>query len=46
MASTIQLSPDESFNYEILRTLSHTRYSSADVGEVLRAAALIKPGNF
>ena len=45
MAYTIQLSSDESFNYEILRTLSHTRYSGADIGEVLRAASLIEPGN-
>lgn len=45
MASTIQLSSDESFNYEILRALSHTRYSGADIGEVLRAASLIEPGN-
>ncbi|KAF4634863.1 hypothetical protein G7Y89_g3240 [Cudoniella acicularis] len=45
MASTILFSPDESFNYEILRILGHSRYSGADVEEVLRAASSVEPGN-
>lgn len=42
----LQLSPDHSFHYEIIRTLSHARYYGADVGEVLQAAQEITPGNF
>ncbi|KAH8809274.1 Alpha/Beta hydrolase protein [Xylogone sp. PMI_703] len=40
------LSPDESFHFELLRTLSHARYYGADVNEVLQAAGKIEPGNF
>ncbi len=46
MAPTIELSPDECFQFEILRTLSHARYGGSDIGEVLQAAAVIKPGDF
>ncbi|KAI1610107.1 Alpha/Beta hydrolase protein [Exophiala viscosa] len=42
----LQLSPDHSFHYEILRTLAHARYYGADVGEVLQAAQGIEPGDF
>lgn len=41
----LQLSQDESFHYELLRTLSHARYNGADVGEVLEAAGAISVGN-
>ena len=40
-----RLSQDDSFHYEILRTLSHARYNGADVGEVLEAASAITAGN-
>lgn len=41
-----QLSSDESFHFELLRTISHARYFGADVGEVLHAASRITPGDF
>lgn len=44
-ATMLHLSQDESFHYELLRTLSHARYSGADVGEVLEAAGAISPGD-
>ncbi|KAH8680734.1 Alpha/Beta hydrolase protein [Xylariales sp. PMI_506] len=46
MAPAFELSPDESFNFEVLRALGLTRYAGADVGEVLQAAASLKPGDF
>ena len=42
----LQLSPDESFHYELLRNLSHARYFGADIGEILEAAHSIESGNF
>lgn len=42
----LQLSPDSSFHFEILRAVSLAPYQGADVGEVLTAAAKIVPGNF
>ncbi|KAJ2978194.1 hypothetical protein NQ176_g3951 [Zarea fungicola] len=41
-----QLNDDESFNFEILRTLSLSVTDGADLGEVLVAAQQIKPGDF
>ena len=38
----LQLSSDEGFHFEILRSLSHARYFGADVGEVLKAAGVIE----
>ncbi|KAL7925526.1 Alpha/Beta hydrolase protein [Trichoderma austrokoningii] len=42
----LQLSPDSSFHFEILRAVSLAPYQGADVGEVLTAAAKIIPGDF
>ncbi|KAL7903405.1 Alpha/Beta hydrolase protein [Trichoderma sp. SZMC 28014] len=42
----LQLSPDTSFHFEILRAVSLAPYQGADVGEVLTAAAKIIPGDF
>ncbi|EEQ29246.1 hypothetical protein McanMca71_006649 [Microsporum canis] len=44
--SAIQLSSDETFNYELLRDLSIAPYEGADVNEVLIAANEIKPRDF
>ncbi|OTA86514.1 hypothetical protein M434DRAFT_399855 [Hypoxylon sp. CO27-5] len=41
-----KLSSDESFNFELLRLLSHTAYNGADVSECLIAAEEIAPGDF
>ncbi|RYP29592.1 hypothetical protein DL767_006644 [Monosporascus sp. MG133] len=40
------LSSDHSFDFEILRLLSHAPYSGSDIAEVFRAASKIEPGNF
>ncbi|KAH6611261.1 20-hydroxy-prefusarin hydrolase [Trichoderma cornu-damae] len=45
-SSMIQLSPDPSFHFEILRAVSLAPYQGADVGEVLAAATKIGPGDF
>ncbi|KAK6453364.1 hypothetical protein FP744_10009616 [Trichoderma asperellum] len=42
----LQLSPDSSFHFEILRAVSLAPYQGADVSEVLTAAAKITPGDF
>ncbi|KAM0479801.1 hypothetical protein ACHAPX_004378 [Trichoderma viride] len=42
----LQLSPDSSFHFEILRAVSLAPYQGADVGEVLTAATKITPGDF
>ncbi|EHK41715.1 uncharacterized protein TrAtP1_011346 [Trichoderma atroviride] len=42
----LQLSPDSSFHFEILRAVSLAPYQGADVGEVLTAAEKIIPGDF
>ncbi|KAK4083001.1 uncharacterized protein Triagg1_1891 [Trichoderma aggressivum f. europaeum] len=42
----IKLSTDQSFHFEILRAVSIAPYQGADLGEVLTAAAKIKPGDF
>jgi hypothetical protein len=42
----LQLSPDECYNFELLRLLAHSSYGGVDVGEVLSAAAEIEPGDF
>ncbi|USP73234.1 20-hydroxy-prefusarin hydrolase FUS2 [Curvularia clavata] len=46
MTGTIALCSDHHFNFEVLRVLSAARYGGADVSEVLKAAALLKPGDF
>ncbi|OJJ45194.1 hypothetical protein ASPZODRAFT_133827 [Penicilliopsis zonata CBS 506.65] len=40
-----QLLPDESYHFELLRTLSAARYNGADVGEILEAADKLEIGN-
>jgi pimeloyl-ACP methyl ester carboxylesterase len=45
MIGTFPLTSDEFFDFEILRVLSFARYGGSDVGEVLKAAALLKPGD-
>ncbi len=40
MALKFELSKDESFHFELMRTLSLARYAGSDIGEVLQAAAL------
>jgi alpha/beta superfamily hydrolase len=45
MAGTFPLTSDEFFDFEILRVLSFARYGGSDVGEVLKVAALLKPGD-
>jgi pimeloyl-ACP methyl ester carboxylesterase len=45
MAGTFPITSDEFFNFEVLRLLSLARYGGSDVGEVLKAAALLKPGD-
>ncbi|KAI1214769.1 alpha/beta-hydrolase [Annulohypoxylon truncatum] len=42
----LKLSPDESFNFEILRMLSHSTFNGADISECLIAADEIVPGDF
>lgn len=42
----LQLSPDKSFHFELLRALGQARYSGSDIAEVLEAASQIEPGNF
>ncbi|OAA73086.1 dipeptidyl aminopeptidase/acylaminoacyl-peptidase related protein [Akanthomyces lecanii RCEF 1005] len=42
----LQLSPDDSFHFEILRTLSLSVAEGADLGEVLVAAQQIKASDF
>ncbi|RFU35780.1 hypothetical protein B7463_g569, partial [Scytalidium lignicola] len=42
----IHLSTNESFHFELLRTISHARYFGADINEVLQAAGQIEAGNF
>ncbi|KAI0884374.1 alpha/beta-hydrolase [Annulohypoxylon maeteangense] len=42
----LKLSPDESFNFEILRMLSHSSFNGADISECLIAAEEIAPGDF
>ncbi|KAI3321875.1 alpha/beta-hydrolase [Xylariaceae sp. AK1471] len=42
----LPLSPDESYNFELLRLLAHSSYGGADIGEVLTAAGEIEPGDF
>ncbi|OAA53362.1 dipeptidyl aminopeptidase/acylaminoacyl-peptidase related protein [Cordyceps fumosorosea ARSEF 2679] len=42
----LQLSADPSFHYEILRTLSLSVAEGADLGEVLVAAAQVRPSDF
>jgi hypothetical protein len=42
----LQLSPDPTFHFELLRVLGTARDLGADVGEVLTVAARILPGDF
>jgi pimeloyl-ACP methyl ester carboxylesterase len=42
----LQLSPDMHFHFELLRNLSHARYSGSDISEVLSAASQITPSDF
>ncbi|XDG02465.1 hypothetical protein ABKA04_002080 [Annulohypoxylon sp. FPYF3050] len=42
----LKLSSDESFNFEILRMLSHSTFGGADISECLIAADEIVPGDF
>jgi len=42
----LQLSPDKSFDFELLRALGQARYSGSDIAEILEAASKIEPGNF
>jgi dienelactone hydrolase len=42
----LQLNADHTFHYELLRLLGTARDLGADVGEVLRVAARIVPGDF
>ncbi|KAL7625183.1 hypothetical protein AAE478_004398 [Parahypoxylon ruwenzoriense] len=42
----LKLNSDESFNFELLRLLSHTTYGGADISECLIAAEEIIPGDF
>ena len=42
----LQLSPDSTFHYELLRILGTARDLGADVAEVLGAASRIRPGDF
>jgi pimeloyl-ACP methyl ester carboxylesterase len=39
------LSTDHSFHYELLRTLSLSRYHGSDIAEILQAASIIAPGD-
>lgn len=42
----LQLNPDTTFNYELLRVLGSARYFGADIAEVLKVAQEIIPGDF
>jgi hypothetical protein len=42
----VQLSPDQTFHFGLLRIIAHARYSGADIGEVLVAASQLRPGDF
>jgi dienelactone hydrolase len=42
----VQLNDDPDFHFEILRGLSAAPYGGSDIGELLLAAAQIKPGDF
>ena len=42
----LPLSPDHTFDFELLRVLGSARYAGADVAEVLTVAATIAPGDF
>jgi pimeloyl-ACP methyl ester carboxylesterase len=42
----VQLNADPDLHFEILRALSSAPYGGSDIGEVLMAAAQIKPGDF
>jgi hypothetical protein len=42
----LQLSPDSTFHYELLRILGSARDLGADVAEVLGVASRIVPGDF
>ncbi|EFR01000.1 2,6-dihydropseudooxynicotine hydrolase [Nannizzia gypsea CBS 118893] len=44
--SSIQLSSDKSFHYELLRDLSIAAYDGSDINEILTAASEIKAGDF
>jgi cephalosporin-C deacetylase-like acetyl esterase len=44
--SMLKLSPDETFNYELLRVLATSRAYGADVAEVLIVAEKVTPGDF
>ena len=46
MSGTFSLTSDPHFGFEVLRILGAARYGGADVGEVLKVAALLKPGDF
>ena len=41
--SMLKLSPDETFNYELLRVLATSRAYGADVAEVLTVAEKVTP---
>jgi hypothetical protein len=42
----LPLSPDHTFDFELLRVLGSARYAGADIAEVLTVAATITPGDF
>jgi hypothetical protein len=42
----VQLSPDQTFHFELLRLIAHARYFGFDIGEVLVAASQLIPGDF
>ncbi|KAI2463447.1 alpha/beta-hydrolase [Annulohypoxylon bovei var. microspora] len=42
----LKLSPDDTFNFELLRMLSHSTFHGADISECLIAAEEIVPGDF
>ncbi|KAI9036705.1 uncharacterized protein KD926_001399 [Aspergillus affinis] len=44
--STMRLSTDESFHFELLRLLAHSSYGGADVGETLTMSSEITLGDF
>ena len=42
----LQLSKDDSFNFQLLSLLGHARYAGANVAEILAAAKFLQPGDF
>ncbi|KAH8649981.1 Alpha/Beta hydrolase protein [Xylariales sp. PMI_506] len=45
MTPILPLSPNPAFHFELLRAISLSRYAGCDIGDILKLAAAIKPGD-